>query len=109
MAKQILSTISRDEDERARFRARRKFQMDQEHRDFVNREEGRKEGLQLGLQQGREEGKSAKAIDIAKKLLQIDFAIDKIVEVTGLTCDEVENLRIEVNNNKIYKKVALFD
>ena len=40
MAVDFLQSISQDEEERARFRARRKFQMDLEHSLLVSRDEG---------------------------------------------------------------------
>ena len=73
MARELLQTISRDENERARFRARRKFQMDMEHNLIVAGDE--------------------RAIAIAKNLLGVGDSIDKIVTVTGLTREEVESLR----------------
>ena len=72
MAVELLQTISRDENERARFRARRKFQMDMEHSIIVAGDE--------------------RAIVIARNLLAIGDSIDKIVNVTGLTRAEVEGL-----------------
>ena len=73
MSVELLQTISRDEDERARFRARRKFQMDMEHNLIVARDDG--------------------IMTVAKNLLRMDMPIEKIVEATGLTRSEVEGLR----------------
>ena len=78
MAVELLQTISRDENERARFRARRKFQMDMEHSLIVARDEGRDEGV----------------LAVAKKLLKMDMSLDNILEATGLTREEVEGLCI---------------
>ena len=74
MAVELLQTISRDENERARFRARRKFQMDMEHGLIVAGDE--------------------RAIAIAKKLLKRNRPIDEIIEDTGLTRAEVEGLHV---------------
>ena len=82
MAKELLQTISRDENERARFRARRKFQMDMEHNLLVARDEG------------RDEGEEAKAVAIAKNLLEMNLPIEQIVKATGLTHEEIEGLRV---------------
>ena len=76
MARELLQTISRDENERARFRARRKFQMDMEHGLIVARDEER--------------------IVIAKNALQKNMSIDDIADITGLTRKEVESLRATV-------------
>jgi predicted PilT family ATPase len=77
MARELLQTISRDENERARFRARRKFQMDMEHSLIVAGDE--------------------RAISIARNAIEMDMPIDTIVKLTGLTCKEVEGLRVSKN------------
>lgn len=77
MARTVLQTISRDENERARFRARRKFQMDMEHSLIVS----------------REEGEVAARITIARNLLAAGDSVEKVVNVTGLTRNEVESLQ----------------
>ena len=46
-----------------------------------------------GLAEGRSEGERDKALTVAKKMLNRDETIDKIVEFTGLTVAEVEALR----------------
>ena len=77
MARDLLQTISKDEDERARFRARKKFQMDWDHSFIVARDEGREEEKR----------------EIAINLLNIGDSCDKIALVTGLSKDEIEKLR----------------
>jgi hypothetical protein len=77
MAKELLQSISKDEIERARFRSRRMFHMDMQH----------------NLLAARDEGETAKAIAIAKNLLGMDIPLEKIVEATGLTREEIEALR----------------
>ena len=72
MARELLHTISRDENERARFRARRKFQMNMEHNLIVAGDE--------------------RAIEIAKNLLKRSMSVDEIMEVTGLSREEMEDL-----------------
>ena len=47
------------------------------------------QGIQKGIQQGFTEGK----LEIARKLLKRDRPIDEIVEDTGLTREEIENLK----------------
>jgi predicted transposase/invertase (TIGR01784 family) len=58
MAEEILQTISKDEDERARFRARRKYQMDLQHSFLVAKDEGLAEGKAEGKAEGLKEGKA---------------------------------------------------
>jgi hypothetical protein len=72
MAYDILTDISQDADERARFRARRKFQMDMTHNLIVAVEENRKE--------------------IARNLLTSGVSLEIIVKSTGLPLNEIQNL-----------------
>ena len=44
--------------------------------------------------EGREEGELAKALAIASKMLKRNRSIDEIMEDTGLTREEVEELRV---------------
>ena len=121
MAKELLQTISKDEIERAHFRSRRMFLMDMEHNLIAAKDEGREEGREEGwnkglaeglaegrseglaeglaegrsegLAEGRSKGEALKAFAIAKSLLKRKRPIDEIIEDTGLSREEVENLR----------------
>ena len=53
------------------------------------REEGRKEGRKEGKKEGREEQKQ----EIAKNLLKLGVELEKIIEATGLTKEEIEKLK----------------
>jgi predicted transposase/invertase (TIGR01784 family) len=75
-AANILTSISRDEDECAKFRARRKFQQDVEHNRITS--------FRLGKEEGRQEEKYI----IAKALLKT-MPIRDIADLTGLTPDEI--------------------
>ena len=76
VAVDLLQSISKDEDERARFRARRKFQMDMEHSLIVAQDEA--------------------MIRVAKNMLVDAEPIEKIMRYTGLTRDEVDKIQITV-------------
>jgi predicted transposase/invertase (TIGR01784 family) len=76
-----LQSISQNEDERTRFRMRRKFQMDMDHNLIASRDEGRAEGRAEGV------------LAIAKKMLEANMPVDTIVKLSGLTHNEVENLK----------------
>jgi len=54
---------------------------------------GKQQGIEQGLEQGLEQGMERKALAIAKNLLEMDIPIDKIILATGLTHEEVEQLR----------------
>jgi len=55
------------------------------------REEGRKEGIKEGMEKGKIEGK----IEVAKNLLKTGIDIEIIVKSTGLTKEEIEDLKNE--------------
>ena len=69
VAYDLLTNISQDADERARFRARRKFQMDLEHSRIVSFEEGKREGK----------------FEIARSMLDRKMPISDIADITGLS------------------------
>jgi len=81
-AKQELEEIRKDEHERELAFQRMVYMMDQE----AIREGGFDEGMEKGLQKGKEE--------IAKKLLKKGSSIEDIIDITGLTLEEIENLNI---------------
>lgn len=56
------------------------------------REEGEAIGMEKGRKEGREEGRKEEKIEIAKKLKGKGMDVEGIVEMTGLTREEVEGL-----------------
>ena len=50
-------------------------------------------GVEKGLEKGLEKGEKKKALEIAKNLLKIKLPIQQIVEVTGLTKEEILTLQ----------------
>ena len=56
-------------------------------------QQGLKQGLQQGLQQGREEGSYQAKIETAKKLLDMNLSLENIAIATGLTQEEIEQLK----------------
>ena len=68
--------------------------------EFVRREamaeglaEGEAKGKAEGLAEGQAKGKAEGKTEIATNLLKKDYSIDEIVEITGLTKEEIEKLR----------------
>ena len=55
---------------------------------------GRKEGIEEGIKKGREEGIKETKIQIVKNLMLAGADIELVMEVTGMTREEIENLRI---------------
>ena len=53
---------------------------------------GKKEGLELGKKQGLELGKKQEKFETAKKMKSKNMPIKDIIEFTGLTQKEIENL-----------------
>ena len=77
MAGNLLMSISQNERERAIFRSRRKFQTD----------------MQSDLATAEDNGKTIRSIEIARNALQMKMSVADIVQLTGLTSEEIENLR----------------
>ena len=57
------------------------------------KEEGLREGLKEGKEEGLREGENKKAIEMAKKMLTKGFEIVDIVECSGLSIEEIEELK----------------
>ena len=55
-------------------------------------QEGFQEGIQKGLQKGKLQGLQEGKLEVAKNLLNVGMAIDKISEVTGIPIDELQKL-----------------
>ncbi|TWI78742.1 hypothetical protein [Treponema putidum] len=59
------------------------------------RQEGLKEGRQAGMQVGREQGFTEGVMQTAKNLLDIGLSVENISKATGLSCNEIERLKIK--------------
>jgi predicted transposase/invertase (TIGR01784 family) len=92
-AKERLDVLKLDEKGRAIYRRKQENLMYRESlletAKFEGRKEGRKEGRQEGLKEGRKEGK----IEVAKTLLSMRLSIEEIERATGLSQEEIENLK----------------
>ena len=77
MGAQVLLSISKDENERARLTSEYKFAVD----------------LQSKTVEARREARRKEKRDIARNFLKMNIPIEQIAEGTGLTIQEVENLR----------------
>ncbi|MDR1231106.1 MAG: hypothetical protein LBK61_06875 [Spirochaetaceae bacterium] len=101
-------TISRDEEEHARYMSRFKFEADLQSRIAGAREDGerkgrrtgirvgRQEGILVGRQEGiltgRQEGEYKKALEIARNLKVSGIPVEKIADVTGLSHEVIAGL-----------------
>ena len=79
MAGNRLMSISQDERERAVFRSRRMFQTDMQSNYATVRDRGRKE----------------RDIEYINNLTRLGFSLEQIMEISGLSLEEVERLRLE--------------
>ena len=85
-AKDTLEQISKDEHEQELARLRKKYIMDQN-------------AIQeYGYCQGVEDGKYESMKDTAKKMLAKKMPIDVIIEITGLSKEEIENIKKGIKN-----------
>ena len=95
-AREELEKISQDEHERYLAELRQKYIMDQKAiQDFgydKGLADGRIEGQNEGLKEGLKEGRIQEKQEIAKKMKNKNKPIDEIVELTGLTIQDIENL-----------------
>ena len=82
MAEEMLQTLSKDEIERAHYRSRRMFEMDQQHNRIIAQREGRAEG--------RAEGKAEVALKLKTAKALSD---EEIAQYTGLSLSEVQKLK----------------
>lgn len=57
------------------------------------RMEGRMEGIQLGEQRGIEKGKRAASLRIARAMLKNGFDQNMVMQMTGLTEDDLTQIR----------------
>ena len=102
-AKEELIRLSGDEETRKRYE-KRMDTLRNERSALKSAEEkgiqkglqkGLHKGLQQGLQKGLEQGAKQEKLEIAKKLIQNGLDNNFIIETTGLTLDEVRELRKE--------------
>ena len=59
----------------------------------LGREEGKKEGREEGRKEGKEEGRKETKRKIAKKLISKNMKTEEIMELTGLTKEEIKELK----------------
>jgi predicted transposase/invertase (TIGR01784 family) len=105
MANELLTGISQEEKERAHYRSRKMYRMDEEHNKAVahregfqkgleeGMEKGLEKGLEKGMEKGLEKGMEKKSTEVAKNLLKMNLSIDMTAEATGLSRAQIERLR----------------
>ena len=97
-----LEEISADEEKRLEYEERQKAIRDYRHILASGRREGMREGLKEGMKEGMKEGlkegeKSGRhknAIETARRMLADNLPLEKVVEYSGLSLEEVQKLSI---------------
>ena len=101
MAKEELNKISQDKKERRLAELREKAIMDEMAIRDSGYNDGKKEGIKEGIEQGIEKGKNEglkigkkiRSIEIAKEMLKENLDLAVISKVTGLSSDELKNIK----------------
>ena len=75
----MIQAVKHNEQARQEYRFMSGFEMD-----------AREEGIQQGIQQGFADGSYRKALETAKILKQLGDSVQKIMQATGLSKEEVE-------------------
>ena len=88
-AEDELEYINADEEERMKAKFREKSEWNYN----FDMESMYEHGMEQGMEQGRTEGAKEQNIKIAKKMLNKNEKIEYIMEITGLTREEIEQLK----------------
>ena len=88
MAGSVLTAISKDEHERAKFMSRRKFETDQMSNLLTAEERGRIAGREEGFEEGRAEERTS----LVLRMKADGVPLETISRYTGLSVEEIERL-----------------
>ena len=91
-AKKVLEDISQNEKERYLTELREKYIMDQHAIEAHGFDKGLEQGISQGITQGIAQGIAQEKIEIAKKMKNKGSKIDEIIELTGLTEEEINKI-----------------
>ena len=92
-----LAIVSSDEHKRRIAELKEKAILDERSGLRAAREAGINQGFNDGRNVGLAEGQQQTLHEIARKLLKLDMDIDKIAEITGLSRDEINEIKIAGN------------
>ena len=85
--------ITSDERKRMLIQAREDAWRDEEARKKADIEDAFKDGKQEGLIEGEKKGEKNNKIQIAKRAINMGLDIQNIIELTGLSESDLENLK----------------
>ena len=67
------------------------------YRDIKNSiDTAKREGIEIGMKQGMEKGMNLRSLEIARKMLAKDMDEASIMDMTGLTTEEIKLLKAEM-------------
>ena len=61
-------------------------------------EKGIKQGMEKGMKQGMEKGMNLRSLELARKMLAKGIDEVSIMDMTGLTAEEIKLLKVEMRN-----------
>jgi predicted transposase/invertase (TIGR01784 family) len=93
LASEVLMTISRDEEERARLMQIEKIELDYQSGLVTAERKGHAKRLENGRAEGRQEGREEGYEEVARNALAKGLPIDVIHEITGLDIDVIKELQ----------------
>ena len=64
----------------------------------IGMKEGMKQGMEKGMKQGMEKGMSQRSLEIARKMLAKGIDEVSIMDMTGLTAEEIKLLKAEMGD-----------
>ena len=88
VAAEVLTTISTNDDERARLRSRKKYEMDMYSNIHTAEERGRISGMKEGMQQGLQQGAEGALTQVIRNMKEMGMSIEDIAKATSLTVSE---------------------
>ena len=86
---EVEKVFSKDKEEMLRYEAAERYEMD--YASHMSSAEIK--GEERGIKKGLEEGRKAQALETAQKMLQADFSLQQIMEISGLTEAEILQLK----------------
>ena len=91
-AREKLDKMSKDEKVRKMAELRQKALMDEREAEYTGYSNGLEDGIKQGMKQGLEQGIGQGYREIAKKMKGKGKDINEIIELTGLSKEEIEKL-----------------
>ena len=63
-------------------------------------EEGKKMGMVLGVTKGRIKGREERDFEIIKNMIEKNYTLEQIIEISKLSEKEIEKIKIEIESKK---------